>query len=156
LPTTAAGEGTPAREAAEGGSATASGHAETAAEVSSEKVLGVNLESGGMVVGVVVVSIVLAGLVLARRFRLVLWIAGGFCAMAAAGDVAELARQVDRSKNGLAVIARTVAATVATMPWNANRSSQAASTAARTKGTCSGRQPAMTALTATFSRVARP
>jgi hypothetical protein len=107
---TTAAEGTPAREATEGGSTNAGGHAETAAERSSEKVLGVNLESDGVVAAVVVVSIVLAGLVLARHLRTVLWIAGGFCGLAAAADVAELVRQVDRSKNGLAVIAGTVAA----------------------------------------------
>jgi threonine/homoserine efflux transporter RhtA len=56
------------------------------------------------------VSIVLAGLVLARRSRIVLWIAGGFCGLAALADIPELTRQVDRSKTGLAVIAGTVAA----------------------------------------------
>ena len=99
-------EGTPAREAAEG----APGHVETAAEQSSEKVLGVNLESGAIVASVVIVSILLAGLVLARRHWAALWAAAGFCAVAAAADLHELRIQADRSKTGLAVIAATVAA----------------------------------------------
>jgi len=104
--TAAAAEGIPAREAAEG----ASGHVETAAERSTETVLGVNLESGGIVASVVIVSIALAGLVVFRRFRAALWVATGFCALAAAADLHELRIQIDRSRTGLAVIAGSVAA----------------------------------------------
>jgi len=109
--TAGVGEGTPAREAAEGGSPTAGSHIETAAERSNETVAGVNLESVGIVAGVVIVSILLAGLALARRFGMVLWVAAGFCALVAAADLAELARQVDRSRTGLAMIAAAVAVT---------------------------------------------
>src|SRR2546429_2314499 len=45
---------------------------------------------------------------------------------------------------------------VADTPWRSNASSHTASTAAITTGRYSGRQPAITALTATFSTVARP
>ena len=99
-------EGTPEREAAEG----TPGHVETAAEQSNEKILGINPESGGIIAGVVIVSIALALLALVRRSRVALWVAAGFCALAAAADLHELRLQVDRSKTGLAVIAATVAA----------------------------------------------
>ena len=45
---------------------------------------------------------------------------------------------------------------VADTPWRSKASSQTASTAAITTGRYSGRHPAMTALTAIFSTVARP
>src|SRR5207237_6350568 len=45
---------------------------------------------------------------------------------------------------------------VADTPWRSNASSHTASTAAITTGRYSGRQPAITALTATFSTVAPP
>jgi len=103
--TTAASEGTPQREAAEG----ATGHVETASEQSSEKVLGVNPESGSIVASVVIASIVLAALTVYRRLRAVLWVAAAFCAFAAAADLHEVRMQIDRSKTGLAVVAATVA-----------------------------------------------
>ena len=49
-----------------------------------------------------------------------------------------------------------VALVVPDWPWRLKAGSQAASTTARTTGKYSGRQPAMTALTASFSTVARP
>jgi len=45
---------------------------------------------------------------------------------------------------------------VAETPWRSNASSQTASSAAMTTGRYSGRQPAITALIAIFSTVARP
>ena len=49
-----------------------------------------------------------------------------------------------------------VALVVPDCPWRLKRGSQAASTTARTTGKYSGRHPAITALTASFSTVARP
>ena len=88
----------------------AGGHVETAAERSDESVLGVNVESGGVVASVVIVSIALAGLVAFRRLRAALWVATGFCVLAAATDLHELRIQLGRSRTGLAVIAAIVAA----------------------------------------------
>ncbi len=59
----------------------------------------------------VIVSIVLAGLVLAHRPPYVLWVATGFCALATVADLAELARQIDRSETALAVVAAAVTVT---------------------------------------------
>lgn len=101
----AAAEGTPAREAAEG----TPGHIETTAEQSSEKLLGVNIESGAIVASVTILSLMLAGLALARDDRTALWAGGAFCALAAVADLHEWRIQTDRSKAGLAVIAATVA-----------------------------------------------
>lgn len=97
-----------AAESAVGESAASHG-AETGTE-KSEKILGVNLESTGSVVAVVVASVVLVGLVLARRSRDVLLAAIIFCALATLADIAELTRQLDRSNQGLAFVAALVAA----------------------------------------------
>ena len=107
---TPAAEGSPEGEAAEHGSPSSA----TGAEVSEstgendEKVLGIDLESGGIVAAVVVVSIALAGLVLSRPARVVLLAAAGFCALAAVADFIEMTHQIDRSETGLTIVAAAV------------------------------------------------
>lgn len=102
-------EGTPGAEAAEHPvNESAATHSPESSTETSEQVLGVNLESPALVGAVVVVSLVLAGWVLWRRSKPILYIAVGFCSLAVIGDIGELVRQLDRSKSTLAAVAVAV------------------------------------------------
>jgi hypothetical protein len=79
--------------------------AETAAE---GRVLGVDLESWPLVVGLVTVSVILALAVLRFRVRIVLLAVGLVVGVAAVFDLAEIVHQVNDSQGTLAVIAAAV------------------------------------------------
>jgi hypothetical protein len=98
------------------------GEAHEAAEAGDEeRVLGLDLESPGAVAAGLVVSAVLAALVVWRPDRralvVVALVAAGFAVL----DIAEVARQVDEDRPGLAALAATIAAmhaaTVAGAVW---------------------------------------
>ena len=84
------------------------GHAE--ATESSEKVLGLNLESTPLVVVAVAISVALAVATWRTNGKLVLLIVGLFAVAFAVLDIAELAHQVNKSATGLAVLAGVIAA----------------------------------------------
>ncbi len=110
---------TPARHAAEAGTESrlgesgettahreASGHAE-----SSEKLLGVNPESTGLLAVAVAVSLLLAAAVWWQRgSKLVLAVVAAAMAAFCALDIREVVHQVSESRTGLAVLAGVVAA----------------------------------------------
>lgn len=103
-------EGTPSAEAAENpASESADSHQTESSTENGEKVLRVNLEAPALVGGVVGLSLVLAGLVLWRRSKVLLFLAVGFCLLALLADIGELIRQLDRSKVALAAVAAAVA-----------------------------------------------
>jgi len=72
-------------------------------------VLGLNVESPGLVVLGVAVSLVLAGLAWLRPHRALFIAVTAFAAAFVVLDVAEMFHQIDRSKTGLAVLAAVVA-----------------------------------------------
>jgi len=107
-------EGTPSGEAAEHPAASAPNesagtHQTESGTETGEKVLGVNPEAAPLVGAVVVVSLGLAGLVLWRRAKPVVFIAIALCSLAVVADISELVRQLDRSKAALAAVAAAVA-----------------------------------------------
>ena len=90
----------------------AEGHSETSTEhavESSETVLGLDVESPGLVALGVVVSLVLAGLAWLRPRRVLFIVVTAFAAAFAVFDVAEMLHQIDRSKTDHAVLAAVVA-----------------------------------------------
>jgi hypothetical protein len=103
--TGSAGHTETGQEGSESGTAPA-GHSETA---TSERVLGIALESPATVTAAVVVSLLLAGLVWRYPRRPVLIVVALFAAGAAVFDVAEVARQVSADRAGVAALAVVVA-----------------------------------------------
>jgi hypothetical protein len=101
-------EGSAAREAAERKQPAAASGATPASEAggeTTEKVFGINTESIGLVVVLVIASLVLAGTALMVRSPLVL---GAIIVVALAAtvfDVREIAHQLDESRNGVATLA---------------------------------------------------
>jgi hypothetical protein len=85
----------------------AEGH--PAVENSDEKVLGVNVESPGVVAVGVGVSLVLAAAAWLKQRRAVFVVVAVFAAAFAVLDVAEIFHLLDRSESGLAVLAAVVA-----------------------------------------------
>lgn len=111
---TVAAEGTPEGEAAEqpatataGGAPAAAPHVETGAET-SERVLGLNLESNGLVATALVLSLLLALAVWMRASRPLLLVVAVFAVAFAVFDAAELVRQIDRSRPAVATLAGIV------------------------------------------------
>ena len=84
----------------EGSSSEASAHSE-----SSEKILGINTESSGVVAVAVVLSIALAVLVIARPRRPLFLAVVAFAGAFAAFDAVEAVHQIDNSRTGVAAIA---------------------------------------------------
>ncbi len=76
---------------------------------SSEKVLGLNLESTPLVVLAVAVSVALAAATWRTDNKLVIGIAGLFALAFAVLDVAEFVHQIDRSAAGFAALAAVIA-----------------------------------------------
>ena len=94
---------TTAHTETQGGDST--GHSET----SGETVLGVNLESNGLVAFAVVISLALAVLTWLRSRHSVLFATLGFVFVFAVFDVAEVAHQLKESRGGLAALAGAIA-----------------------------------------------
>jgi hypothetical protein len=92
------GEG---REAVEG--------AEQGGESGEGEVLGVDLESTGVVALGVVVSVGLAVALWMNDRRAVAWVAAGFAGVFVLADLAEVGRQLDESRGGLALLAVALA-----------------------------------------------
>lgn len=84
----------------EGSASEASAHAE-----SSEKILGINTESSGVVAVAVVLSIALAVLVIVRPRRPLFLAVVAFAGAFVAFDVVEAVHQIDNSRPGIAAIA---------------------------------------------------
>ncbi len=101
---TSAPEGSAAREAAEG-----RGESATASGEITEKLFGIETESTGLVVAVVVLSLMLAAGLLVIRSPLILVGAAVVVLGATAFDIRELAHQIDESRNGVAVLAALTA-----------------------------------------------
>jgi hypothetical protein len=103
-----AGEHSEAGESAEARASEGTGN--EVAESNEERVLGLHLESPGLLALAVVLSAVLAGAVLWRPDRRVLLaialVAAGFVVL----DIAEAAHQLNENRTGLAVLAATIAA----------------------------------------------
>jgi hypothetical protein len=78
-------------------------------QAEEERLLRLDLESVPLVVAGVVVSVALAVDVWLRRDRWLLWTAGGFAAVFAVLDVAELVHQIEENRTGIAIIAAIVA-----------------------------------------------
>ena len=78
-------------------------------ETSSENVLGLNLESGSLVVVTVAMSLVFALLAWRTNIRLIFLAFGAFAALFAAFDIAELVHQIEESRVGIAVLAAIIA-----------------------------------------------
>ena len=97
---TPAPEGSAAREAAEGGVGSAAASSET-----KEKLFGIETESTGLVIAVVLLSLILSAGLLVIRSPLILIAAVVVVLGATAFDVRELAHQIDESRNGVAVLA---------------------------------------------------
>ena len=97
---TPAPEGSAAREAAEGGVGSAAASSET-----KEKLFGIETESTGLVIAVVLLSLILSAGLLVIRSPLILIAAAVVVLGATAFDVRELAHQIDESRNGVAVLA---------------------------------------------------
>jgi hypothetical protein len=119
-------------EANEAHTETATGGVETTGESdhhdeTSEKVLGVNAESNGIVAVVVAITLIAAAVHWLTKDRRIALAAAALAALFAVFDVAEVAHQLDRSDTGLAVLAGTVAAghvgaaLLAMLPVAANR-----------------------------------
>jgi hypothetical protein len=79
-------------------------------ESAEERVLGVDVEAPGAVVLAVAVSVALAVGLWIRRQRWLAAAAVGVAVVFALFDVAEIAHQLDESRNGLAVLAGVIAA----------------------------------------------
>lgn len=98
-------------------------HSETGASVESSEgtVLGVNLESNGVVAVGVMLSLVLAALAWLLRSKIVLAAVAAFTVVFAVFDIAEVIHQANGSHRGVAALAALIAvvhlaaATVATM-----------------------------------------
>ena len=75
----------------------------------SEKVLGLNLESTPLVVLAVAISLALAVATWLTNHKLALLLAGLFAIAFAVLDIAEFAHQVDKSATGLAIVAAVLA-----------------------------------------------
>jgi hypothetical protein len=75
-----------------------------------ERVLGIDVESGGVVASVVVLALVLAGAVARTRARMVLFVVAAFAAISTILDIGEFLHQVDESRNGLAALVAVVVA----------------------------------------------
>ena len=101
---TSAPEGSAAREAAEG-----RGESATASGETTEKLFGIETESTGLVIAVVVLSLMLAAGLLVIRSPLILVGAAAVVLGATAFDIRELAHQIDESRNGVAVLAALTA-----------------------------------------------
>ena len=84
----------------EGTSTEASGHSGT-----SEKILGINTESTGLVTVVVALSVALAVLVLVRARREMFLVVAGFATLFAVFDIVEVVHQINNSRAGIATIA---------------------------------------------------
>jgi hypothetical protein len=82
------------------------GHDESA----EERILGVDVEAPGAVVLAVAVSVALAVGLWIRKQRWLAVAAVGIAVVFAVFDVAEIAHQLDESRNGLAVLAGVIAA----------------------------------------------
>ena len=78
-------------------------------EISGETVLGVNLESNGLVVFAVVISMALAVLTGLRSRHSLLHATLVFALAFAVFDIAEVAHQIKESRGGLATLAGTIA-----------------------------------------------
>ncbi len=87
------------------------GHVETGASSESNEghVLGVNLESNGVVAVGVIISLTLAVLVWWRRSKMLLVAVVAFAVAFAIFDIAEVAHQANASHSGVAVLAALVA-----------------------------------------------
>jgi hypothetical protein len=99
------GEGGEGGEAVDGGEPSG----ESGGESGEGAVLGVDLESPGVVALGVVVSAGLAAALWMRDRRAVAWAAVGFAAAFVLADLAEVGRQLDESHGGLALLAVALA-----------------------------------------------
>jgi hypothetical protein len=94
-----------------GGSSSAQTPAQRHAEVDSEaQLFGINPEAVGLVIAAVLGSVVLAGLVWARRIPVVLLAAVAFGLVFAGFDVREVLHQIDESRTSLIAIASVLVA----------------------------------------------
>ncbi len=103
----AAGVTTHVEGPSEGAEAAASD--EGSAEHASEKVLGVDIESGVLVAVAVALSLALAFLTWRTNGRLVLLTTIAFAALFALLDIAEFVHQIKESRAGIAVLAAIIA-----------------------------------------------
>lgn len=81
----------------------------SASSESTEKVLGLNLESTPLVVVAVAISVALAAATWKTNHKLVILVAGLFAIAFAVLDIAEFVHQVDKSAAGVAVLAAIIA-----------------------------------------------
>lgn len=137
-------EGSSEREAAETHPPAAAAPAAPSTEVggeSTEKIFGVNTESIGAIVVVVIASLLFAAVALAVRSPLVLALVIVFALTAAVFDIREVAHQIDESRNGVATLAALttalhvlVALVAAASAFLEQRGSASSGTDARTAG----------------------
>jgi hypothetical protein len=99
------GEGGEGGEAVEGGERAG----ESGESGEERKVLGVDLESPGIVALGVVVSVGLAVALWLSDRRAIAWAAAGFAGVFVLADLAEVGRQLDESRGGLALLAVALA-----------------------------------------------
>jgi hypothetical protein len=105
-----AGEsGDEAAEHSGAGSEASPGTAAEQGESSEERVLGVDLESPGLVAAVVLASVGLAVWVWRRQNTVALVVVAVFAGVFAVFDIAEVAHQVNESRPGIAVLAGVLA-----------------------------------------------
>lgn len=101
--TETSGEGSAAHESQEGSPTSTT--SEAAAPSESETLLGVNIESWGVVAAVVALSLALAALVVTTRSVPLLGIVVVFALGATVLDVREVLHQIDESRTGVALLA---------------------------------------------------
>lgn len=95
---------------ADGGESTQTGgEAAEHSETSAETVLGVDLESNGLVAVAIIAALVLAVLTWLYSRRSVLLVTLAFAVVFVVFDVAEIAHQLNESRAGLAVLAAAIA-----------------------------------------------
>jgi hypothetical protein len=108
-PTAETGEHDEATEAGEGTETPTAEPADGETGENEERVLGIDLESPLAIVGAVVVSVLLAGLVWRRPTRRLLVVIAVVAAAFAVLDIAEVVRQVDENRAALALLAGVIA-----------------------------------------------
>lgn len=93
----------------------------TVTSESSEKVLGLNLESTPLVVVAVAISVALAVATWRSNLKVVLLVAGLFAIAFAVLDIAEFVHQINKSAAGLAALAAIIAVLHAAAAFVANQ-----------------------------------
>jgi hypothetical protein len=101
--------GNEAAEQSDAESQASPGTAAEHGESTEARVLGVDLESPGLVVAVVLASVGLAAWVWRRQNTVALVVVAVFAGVFAVFDIAEVAHQIDESRPGIAVLAGVVA-----------------------------------------------